>query len=161
MLPHYLTNFELQKYYQNEPKFNGVYSRNNLPEIKDGTYVIKLDEFKPIGAHWMAWYVSGNNIIYFNSFGVEHISKDIKKSIGNKNIITSIYRIHASYSIMCGYFCIGSIDFMLKAKSLRNYINLFSFNKHENNDITKIFSITKKIKMKKLYFFIFFFYYLQ
>ena len=62
---------------------------------------------------------------------------------------------------MCGYFCIGSIDFMLKAKSLRNYINLFSFNKHENNDITKIFSITKKIKMKKLYFFIFFFYYLQ
>ena len=54
MLPHSLTNFELQKYYQNEPKFNGVYSRNNLPEIKDGTYVINLDEFKPIGTHWMA-----------------------------------------------------------------------------------------------------------
>ena len=95
MLPHSLTNFELQKYYQNEPKFNGVYSRNNLPEIKDGTYVINLDEFKPIGTHWMAWYVNGNNIIYFNSFGVEHISNEIKKSIGNKSIITSIYRIQA------------------------------------------------------------------
>ena len=95
MLPYSLTNFELQKYYQNEPKFNGVYSRNNLPEIKDGTYVINLDEFKPIGTHWMAWYVNGNNIVYFNSFGVEHISKEIKKSIGNKNIITSIYRIQA------------------------------------------------------------------
>ena len=51
MLAHPLTYFEIQKYYQNDTKFNGVYSRNNLPEIKDGTYVIKLDEFKPIGTH--------------------------------------------------------------------------------------------------------------
>ena len=51
MLPHLLTNFEIQKYYQKEPKFNGVYSRNNLPKIKDGTYIINLDEFKSIGTH--------------------------------------------------------------------------------------------------------------
>ena len=51
MLPHLLTNFEIQKYYQKKPKFNGVYSRNNLPKIKDGAYIINLDEFKSIGTH--------------------------------------------------------------------------------------------------------------
>ena len=75
MLPHPLTNFEKQKYYQNEPKFNGYYSSNNLPKIKDGACVINLDDFKSIGTHWIALYVNGNNIIYFDSFGVEHILK--------------------------------------------------------------------------------------
>ena len=63
MPPHPLTNFETQKYYQNESKFNGVYWRNNLPKINDGTYVINLHEFKPIGTHWIALYVNGNNIM--------------------------------------------------------------------------------------------------
>ena len=67
---HPLTNFEIQKYYQNEPKFNRIYSRNNLPKIKDGAYVINLYEFKSIGTHWIALHVNGNNIIYFDSFGV-------------------------------------------------------------------------------------------
>ena len=56
-----LTNFEMQKF-QNEPKFNGVYSINNLPKMKDGVYVINLEEFKSIGTHWIAFYVNGNNI---------------------------------------------------------------------------------------------------
>ena len=86
MPSHTLTNFEIQKYYQKEPKFNGVYSRNNLPKIKDGTYVINLDEFKSIGTHWIALYVNANNIIYFDSFGVEHIPEEIKKFI-EKNIL--------------------------------------------------------------------------
>ena len=83
MPPHPLTNCEIQKYYQNEPKFNGVYSRNNLPNIKDGAYLINLDEFKSIKTHWIALYVNGNNrrasydAIYFNSFRVEHIPKEI------------------------------------------------------------------------------------
>ena len=77
MPTHPLINFEIQKYYQNEPKFNGVYSRNNLPKIKDGTYVINLDEFKSIGTRL---YVNRNNIIYFDSFGVEHIPKKLKNS---------------------------------------------------------------------------------
>ena len=87
MPPHPLTNFEIQKYYQNKPKFNGVYSRNNLSKIKDGLYVTNLDEFKSIGTHWITLYVNGNNIIYFYSFGVEHIPKEVKKFIGNKDII--------------------------------------------------------------------------
>ena len=77
MLAHPLANFEIQSYCQNEPKFNGVYSRNNLPKIKDEAYIITLDEFKSIGTHWIALYVNGNNIIYFDSFGVEHIPKKI------------------------------------------------------------------------------------
>ena len=64
MPPHPLKNFEIQKYYQNEPKFNGVYSRNNLPKIKDGTYVINLDEYESIGAYWIALYVNASNIIF-------------------------------------------------------------------------------------------------
>ena len=77
MPPHPFTNFEIQRYYQNEPKFNGVYSRNNLPKIKDGAYVTNHDEVKSIGTHWIALYVSGNNIMYFDSFGVGHIPKEI------------------------------------------------------------------------------------
>ena len=86
MPSHTLTNFEIQKYYQKEPKSNGVYSRNNLTKIKDGAYVINLDEFKSIGTHWIALYVNANNIIYFDSFGVEHIPEEIKKFI-EKNIL--------------------------------------------------------------------------
>ena len=134
MLPRSLTSFEIKKYYQNEPKFDGVYSRNNLPRIKNGVYVINLDVYKSIGTHWIALYVNGNNVIYFDSFGVEHISKEIKKFIVNKNIITNIYRIQAFALIMCGYFCIGFIDVMLKGKRLLDYTNLFSPNDYEKND---------------------------
>ena len=84
MPPHPLTNFEIQKYYQNEPKFNGVYSRNNLPKIKDGPYVINPDKCKSIGIHWIALYVSAENVTYFESFGVEYVLKETRKFIGNK-----------------------------------------------------------------------------
>ena len=77
MSPHHYTNFEIQKYYQSEPKFDGVYWRNDLPKTKDGAYVINLDEYKSIGTHWIAFYVNANNIIYFDSFGVKDIPKEI------------------------------------------------------------------------------------
>ena len=79
MPPHPLTNFEIQKYYQNEPRFNGVYSRNNLPDkIKDGEYILTLDEYSDIETHWIALYALNNNVTYFDSFGVEHIPKKLK-----------------------------------------------------------------------------------
>ena len=92
--PHPLTNSEIIKYYENESRFNGVYSRDNLPnKIKDGAYVINLDEYSDIGTHWIALHVKNNDITYFDSFGVEHIPKEIKAFINNKNINTNIFRI--------------------------------------------------------------------
>ena len=79
MPPHSLTNFEIQKY-ENEPKFNGVFSRNNLSKIKHGVYITNLDEYESIRTHCIALYVNDNNVTYFDSFGVEHIKKKIKKS---------------------------------------------------------------------------------
>ena len=155
LTPHPLTNFEIQEYYQNEPRFNGVFCRDNLPNnntntttttttnnnnnnnnnnsnnnnnnnnnsnnnnnnIKKGAYVINLDEYRDIGTHWVALYVNNKTIIYFYSFGVERIPKEIMKFIGNKNIITNVFRIQAYDSIMCGYFCIGFINFMFNGNS--------------------------------------------
>ena len=84
MPSHPLTNFERQKYYQNEPKFNGVCSRNNLPKIKDGIYVINCNEFKSIEAHLKGLYVNAENVTYFDTFGIKHISKEIRSFIGKK-----------------------------------------------------------------------------
>ena len=62
MPPHPLTNFEIPKYYENEPNFDGVYSRNNLSKIKDGAYIINPVEYESIGTHWIALYVHDNNV---------------------------------------------------------------------------------------------------
>ena len=110
MPPHLLTNFEIQRYYENEPRFYGFYSRSNLPEkIKDGAYVINLDEYVEIGTHWIALFCNKSEIVYFDSFGDEHVPKEIKKFVRNKNIIANIFQVQANDSIMCGYFCIGFI----------------------------------------------------
>ena len=99
--PHPLTNFEIQKYYQNEHRFNGVCSRDNLPKLKDGAYVISLDEYSDIGTHWVALYANNNSVTYFDSFGVEHIPKEIKAFIGHSlSITTNIFRIQAYDSMM-------------------------------------------------------------
>ena len=135
MPPHPLTNFKIQKYYPNESRFNGVYSRDNLPKIKDGAYVMNLDEYSDIGTHWVALYVHNNDVTYFDYFGVEHIPKEIKEFIdGSLSITTNIFRIQAYDSIMCGYFCIGFTDFMLKRKTLTEFTNLFSPNNFKEND---------------------------
>ena len=138
-----MTNIEISEYYKNEPRFNGVYSRNNLPnKIKVGAYVINLDEYKNTGTHWVSLFVKTNEVIYFYSFGVEHIPKEINKFINsNKKIEANIFRIQAYDSIMCGYFCIEFINYMLKGKTLLDYTNLFSPNDFKKNDqiIKRIF----------------------
>ena len=101
--------------------------KDNLPKIKDGAYVINLDENSDIGTHWVALYVHNNNVTYFNSFGVEHIPKEIKAFINRSlsivlrhllRVTTNIFRIQAYDSRMCGYFYTGFIDFMLAGKTL-------------------------------------------
>ena len=151
LLPfHPLTNTEISEYYKNEPRFNGVYSRNNLPKtIKKGAYVINLHEYENTGTHWVALFVKTNEAIYFDSFGIEHIPKEMNKFINNdttklsylKRIKSNIFRIQAYDSIMCGYFCIEFINYMLKGKTLLDDTNLFSPNDIKKNDrvIKRIF----------------------
>ena len=93
-VPHPLTTFDIQAYYQNEPRFNGVFRRDNLlntirshelgSAVKHGAYVINLDEYRDIGTHWVALYVNNKAVTYFDSFRVEHIPKEIMKFVGNK-----------------------------------------------------------------------------
>ena len=122
-------------YYQNEPRFNGLYSRHNLPDkIKDDAYVINLDEYSDIGTHWIALYLNTKIVTYFDSFGVEHIPKEIKNFINDKNIMANTFRIQAYDSVMCGYFCTGFINFMFKGDSLTDFNNLFLPNNFQKND---------------------------
>ena len=150
---------EINECYKNEPKFNAVYSRNNLPnKIKNGAYVINLDEYENTGTHWVSLFVKTNEAIYFDSFGIEHIPKEINKFIRSKKlgsavnndmtkssslkrIKSNIFRIQTYDSIMCGNFCIEFINYMLKGKTLLDYTNLFSPNNFKKNDrvIKRIF----------------------
>ena len=84
---HPVTNFEIQKYYQNEPRFNGVYSRDNVPnKINDWRYIINLDEYCDTGTHWTALFALNKSVTYFDSFGVEKIPKETEKSIKGSSI---------------------------------------------------------------------------
>ena len=121
MPSHPLTNFEIQKYYQNEPRFNGVYSTDNLPKLKDGAYVINCDEYSYTETHLIVLYVLNNNVTYFEIFGVELVPKEIKTFVGNKNLKTNIFRTQAYDSIMYEYFCIGFIYLMLAGKTLTDF----------------------------------------
>ena len=95
-------------------------------KIKDGAYVINRDEYADVGTIYL--------FVYFDSFGVEHIPEEIKKIIVNKNVKANIFRVRANDSVMCGYFCIGFIDFMLAGKKLTDYTNLFSPHDFKKND---------------------------
>ena len=135
MAPYSLTNFEIQNYYKNEPRFNGVFSRNKLAiKIKDGAYVINLDEYADVATHWIALSCNRNEIVYLDSFGVEHVPEEIEEFIVNKNIIANIFRVQANDSVLCGYFCIGFIDFMPAGKKLTDYTSLFSPHDFKKND---------------------------
>ena len=135
MTPHPLRNFEVKSYYQNEHRFSGVYSTDNLPDrIKDGAYVVNLDEYSNIETHWVALYVNNKIVTYFVSFGIEHISKEVQKFVNNKNITANIFRKQAYDSVMCGHFCIGFIDYMFMGKSLTDCTNLFIANNFKKND---------------------------
>ena len=119
-----------------------IYQKKN----KKGAYVINLDEYENTGTHWIALFVKTNEVIYFDSFVIEHIPKEIEHAIGNKEINASIFRLQAYDSIMCGYFCIEFINYMLKGKTLLDYTDLFS-----PNDFKRTIKLLKEyIKMNNL-----------
>ena len=100
-----------------------------MSEIKDGPYIAYLDEFESMGIQWIALYLNAENVTYFDSFWVENISKEIKKLIKDRCVITNIYRIHAYDSTMCEF-----IYFMLKDEIWLEYTHLFSPNDYERNN---------------------------
>ena len=100
-------------------------------KIKD---VINLDEYADVGTHWIALFCNRNEIVYFDSFGVEHVPEEIKEFVGNKNIKANIFRVQANNSVMRGYFCIGFIDFILAGKKLTDFTNMFSPQDFHKND---------------------------
>ena len=127
-MPHHpLTNFKIKKYYQNDRRFYGIYSRDTLPKRKDRVYIINFDEYSDTQTHWVALYAHNNDVASFDFFGVEHIPNEIKAFINRLlSITTNIFKIQAYDSIMCGYFCIGFIDFMFAGKTLTEYTNFFN-----------------------------------
>ena len=92
--------------------------RSSTDKIKNGAYIVNLDEYHNTGTHWVVLYINDKTATYLNSFGVEHIPKKVKKFFGNKNIIANIFGIQGYDSIMCRYFCIGFIDFIFNGNSL-------------------------------------------
>ena len=124
-----------RKYYQDEPRFNSVFSINNLHQtIKDRAYLINLNQYADLATHWIDLFCKRSEIVYFDSFGVEYAPEEIKEFIGNKNIKANISRVQANSSILCGYFCIGFIDFMLAGKELSDFTSLFSPHNFEKDD---------------------------
>ena len=125
---HNLTDLEIQRYFQNEPRFNGAYSRDILlDKIKDEAYVTIFDEYADIGTHWIPLDSNGNIVTYFDSFGVDHIPKEIKIS----SMDLSIFRIQAYDSVMCGYFCVGFItDQFLPSSFQENHKMILNYIKH-------------------------------
>ena len=81
---HSLNNTEITNYFKYESRFNGIFSRNNLPEIKDGVYVINLDDKNGKGTHWVLLFINKNTTVYFDSFRIEYITQEILKKIKDK-----------------------------------------------------------------------------
>ena len=131
MPSHHLTNFEIPKYYQNEPRFNSVYSRVNLPrENKRWEYTINHDEYTDVDAHWIALYCKNIEIIILT---VSELNMFLRKLKKHKIIKTNIFAMQSKNSIMYGYFCTGFIDFMFAGKTLIDFTSLFSSYDFEKN----------------------------
>ena len=97
-----------------------------LKKIKDRAYLINLDEYADVRTHWIVLFCKRSEIVYFDSFGVEHVPEEIEEFMGNKNIKANIFWVQTNNWIMCGYFCVGFIDFMHVGKKLTDFISLFS-----------------------------------
>ena len=117
-------------YFNYEPRFNGIFSRNNLPRTKDGAYVINLDDKKSKGRNWVSLFIDRNLAVYFDCFALEYIPQEVLNKIKDKSITRNIFRIQDNGSIMWGFYCIAFIWYMLSGK----FTNSFSPNDYKKND---------------------------
>ena len=130
-------------------RFNSFFSRNNLPRIKDGAYIINLDDKNIKVTHWVSLFIDRNIAVYLDSFGIEYIPLEVLNKIRDKSITRNIFRIQDNESILCGFYCITFIEYMLAGKTLLDYTNLFSSNDYKKNDkiICKYFK-DKRVKSR-------------
>ena len=113
-------------------RINDVSSRNNLPTKKDAVYVINLNDKNSRGANWISLFIDRNLAVYFDSFGIEYIPKEVLRKVRDKSINHNIFRIQDNESIMCGFYCITFMEYMLYR--VYDYTNLFPPNEYEKND---------------------------
>ena len=123
---HPSNNMEITNYFNYEPKFNGAFSRNNLSRIKDGAYVMNLDDKNSKGTHWISSFIDRNAAVYFVSFLIQYIPSEVLNKIIDKSITHKIFRIQGNESVMCGFYCIAFTEYMFAGKTLLDYTSLFS-----------------------------------
>ena len=131
---HPLNNIEITIYFKYEPRFNCVFSRNNLPGIKDRVYIASLGDKNSKGKHWVSLFIDKYTTVYFDSFGIKYVPLVVLNKIKDKSLTHNIFRIQDNESIMCWFHCIAFIAYIVAAKSLLDYINLFSPNDYRKND---------------------------
>ena len=116
------------------PDLMGVISRDNLPRIKDGKYVINIDDKNSKGTHWVSLFINKNTAAYFDYFGIEQIPQEVINKIKDKLITHNIVGIQHNEFIMCGFYCIAFIEYIVGGKKLLDCTNLFSPNDYKKND---------------------------
>ena len=129
-----MNKIEVTNYFNFELRFNGTFSRNNLPRIKDGANVINFDTKKRKVTHWVSLFIDLNLAVYFDSFGIAYIPLKVLNKIKEKSVTHNIFRIQDNESIMSEFYCISFIEYMLTGKTLLDYTNLLSPNGYKKND---------------------------
>ena len=132
VLLHLLSNIDITNYFDYEPRFDGVFSKKNSSRIKHGAFLINLDDKKSKGRHWVTLLIDRNKVVYFLSFETQYILQEILNK--DKSITHSIFRIPNDDSILCGFYCMALIEYMLAGKALLDYTNLISPNDYKKND---------------------------
>ena len=110
---HPLTNIESITFFNYEPRFHGVFSRANLTWIKDGAYVIILNDKQSKGTHWVSLFIDRNTAVYFSSVGVGYIMQEVLRKIKDRPTTHNILKKQDDDSIMCGFYCITFVEYML------------------------------------------------
>ena len=122
---------KITNYFICKPRFNGVFSRSNLPRIKHGALVKNFDDKKSKGTYWISLFINRNTTLHLDSFGTEYIPQEVLNKIKDKSITHNIFRIQDNKSIMCGFYYIAFIEYMLAGKTLLDYANFFSLNDYK------------------------------
>ena len=112
-----MNKIEVTNYFNFELRFNGTFSRNNLPRIKDGANVINFDNKKRKVTHWVSLFIDLNLAVYFDSSGIAYIPLKVLNKIKEKSVTHNIFRIQDNESIMSEFYCISFIEYMLTGKT--------------------------------------------